>query len=225
MHEKTVAVLIPTLGRPQKMKENVENLFDVTDKNDIDIVFILENDDHASIEMARSLDAVTLINQRSRNFAGAVNTAVRILVHNYFFGASDDFLFHPNWLPPLIELSENFGMVGPEDLGNPAVARGEIAVSYLISRRYIPKACIGYPQDLLYEGYRHNYTDTELTETAIYNGEYVYCPDSIVEHMHPNFNKSSMDETYKLSFDPVDTNSDYQTYMSRKPLWSGSRFL
>jgi hypothetical protein len=221
MNEKTVAVLMPTLGRPHKMKENVENLWDVTKKEEIDIVFIVEEDDEASLKMAVTLDAITLINQRVRSFAGAINTAVRTLPHNYFFGGSDDFLFHPNWLPPLIDLSENFGMVGPEDLGNPSVRAGQLAVSYLISRRYISKACVGYPKNLLYEGYIHNYTDTELTETAIYNGEYIFCPDSIVEHMHPSFNKSEIDETYKLSFDYADSNTDFQTYLSRKPLWSG----
>lgn len=219
MNEKTVAVLMPTLGRPHKMKENVENLWDVTKKEEIDIVFIVEEDDEESLKMAVTLDAITLINQRARNFAGAINTAVRTLPHNYFFGGSDDFLFHPNWLPPLMDLSENFGMVGPEDLGNPSVRAGQLAVSYLISRRYIPKACIGYPKNLLYEGYIHNYTDTELTATAIANGEYVYCPNSIVEHMHPSWNKSEHDATYELSFNTINFDKDAATFESRKHLW------
>lgn len=217
MHNKTVAILIPTLGRPQKMKENVENLYSVTNKNDIDIVFVVEKDDEESIEMGRSLDAITLINQRSRNFGGAINTAVRTLTHNYFFGASDDFLFHDNWLPPLMKMSNYFGMVGANDLGNPQVSNGQLAVSYLIKRSYIPKACIGYPDDLLFEGYLHNFTDTELTETAIYNSEYAYCADSVVEHMHPAWGKSEVDSTYSLqdgTWEP-----DTRLFYSRRHLW------
>jgi hypothetical protein len=219
MNDRKVAVLIPTLGRPQKMRENVENLYDVTKKDEIDIVFIVEKDDTPSIEMSRNLDAITLINQRCKSFAGAVNTAVRTLTHNYFFGASDDFLFHENWLPPLMNLSEYFGMVGPEDLGNPDVRAGKIAVSYLISRNYIPRACVGFPEDLLFEGYRHNFTDTELTATAIANGEYAFCPDSIVEHMHPFFNKSAVDDTYQLSLNHMDNSHDATLFESRKHLW------
>jgi GT2 family glycosyltransferase len=219
MHKDTVAVLMPTLHRPARMKENIENLYDVTKREDIDIIFVVEKDDEESLEMARTLDAITLINQRRRNFGGAINTAVRVLPHNYFFGGSDDFLFHPNWLPPLMELSHDYGMVGPEDLGNAQVRAGELAVSYLIRRDYVPRACIGYPEDLLYEGYIHNYTDTELTETARAQGEYKYCPDSIVEHMHPIWGKSAVDSTYELSLNQSDISADHFEFMSRRPLW------
>ena len=217
MNPNKVAILMPTIWRANRMKENVENLYDVTSKDDIDIIFIIEKDDVESIEMSRKLDAITLINQRARNFAGAVNTAVRTLTHNYFFGGSDDFLFHKDWLPPLLELSKNYGMVGTNDLGNPQVAAGELAVSYLVRRDYVSKACIGNPENLLYEGYMHNFTDTELTETAIYNKEYVYCPDSIVEHMHPAWGKSPVDETYKLQ--DGTWGPDTQLFFHRRSLW------
>lgn len=217
MNPNKVAILMPTIWRANRMKENVENLYDVTSKDDIDIIFVIEKDDIESLEMSRKLDAITLINQRSRNFGGAINTAVRTLTHNYFFGGSDDFLFHKDWLPPLLELSKNYGMVGTNDLGNPQVAAGELAVSYLIRRDYVNRACIGNPDDLLYEGYMHNFTDTELTETAIYNKEYAYCADSIVEHMHPAWGKSPIDDTYMLQ--DGTWGPDTQLFMSRRVLW------
>jgi hypothetical protein len=193
-----------------------------TDPDLMDIVYIVEPDDIASLDAWYGLPefkSILVTNQRVRSFAGAINTAVRLLPHKYFFGASDDFYFHDNWLPPLLELSKDYGMVGPNDLGNESVAKGELAVSYLIRRDYVPRACIGFPENLLYEGYRHNYTDTELTDTAIFNGEYKYCPESIVEHMHPCWGKSNMDETYQLSFDVGDTLYDKMLYMERRPLW------
>jgi glycosyltransferase involved in cell wall biosynthesis len=221
-HDRTVAVLIPTLWRPNKMRENVDNLHAVTGREDIDIVFIIEEDDEDSLNASKNLNAITLINKRKRNFAGAINTAVQSLDHNYIFGASDDFLFHPNWLPPLMELSENYGVVGANDLGNSINNGGIPSVSYLVRRDYVPRACIGYPENLLYEGYHHNFTDTELSDCADAHGEHVFCAESIVEHMHPSLGKSIIDRTYMLSFNHEQYYEDNELFMSRRPLWGRS---
>lgn len=217
---KKIAIVIPTYKRSDRMEKIVENIFSVTPNDLIDIVFVVESEDENSVKKSQEINAITLINQRTHNYAGAVNTAIKTLTHEYFFIAADDFLFHENWLPPLLELSKNFSVVGPNDLGNPNVAAGNLAVSYLVSREYIPRACIGYPDLLIFEGYLHNYTDTELTETAISNKEYVYCPNSIVEHMHPIWNKAEVDETYiQGSYNGLKNDLDAQTYMSRRHLW------
>ena len=217
--DNKVAVLIPTLGRPHKLKENVDNLFDVTGRDEIDIVFIVEPEDTASIDAAGELDALLIVNKRSKNYAGAINTAVNELDHRYFYAAADDFNFHPNWLPPLLEKSKQYGVVGSDDLGNPNVKAGNFAVSYLVSRWYLPYACIGYPDCLVYEGYKHNYTDTDVCQTAIHRGQYSFCAESVVEHMHPAWGKSEFDKTYERSLDQTLMNIDDAEFMRRSISW------
>jgi glycosyltransferase involved in cell wall biosynthesis len=217
--DNKVAVLIPTLGRPHKLKENVDNLFSVTGRDEIDIVFIIEPDDEASLKAAEQLECLIVLNERTKNYAGAINTAVNVLDHRYFYAAADDFNFHPNWLPPLLEKSKQYGIVGSDDLGNPNVKAGNFAVSYLVSRWYIPYACIGYPDCLVYEGYKHNYTDTELSQTAIHRGQYYFCAESVVEHMHPAWGKAGFDKTYERSLDQSLMDIDDAEFRRRSGLW------
>jgi glycosyltransferase involved in cell wall biosynthesis len=219
MHKKNVGIIIPTYNRPQMMKKNVENIFEVTDMSDVDIIFVVEEDDKESIEAGHDLDAIVLINQRTRGYAGANNTASRTLTHNYFYTANDDFFFHENWLPPLLELSENFGVVSPNDLGNPSSISGTMGTSFLVSRTYLPLACVDSSGDLFHEGYIHNFCDNEITETAKSHGQFVSCPVSLVEHLHPAFGKSIEGLVYERQADAALFEIDRTRFESRRNLW------
>jgi len=160
-----------------------------------EIIFIVEDDDHETKRICQESGEKTIINNRSRSFAGAINTAVRLLDNEYFMGSNDDLVFHPNWLPPLLELSKTYGLVGINDMGNHPMGEKNAAF-WLVNRRYQPKAVPGYPEDLVCEEYFHNFTDTEISLVAQAYGEYYYCRESIVEHMHPAWGKGEHDETY-----------------------------
>lgn len=217
--KKEVAILTPTFQRPERILNYKSNIESVTDMNIVDIIFIVEDDDHEVKQVCLNSEAKVLVNKRKRNYAGAINTAVQELDYNYFFVSADDFKFHANWLPPLLRESKSFAVIGPEDLGNPMVRDGMLAVSSLVRKDYVPFACLGFPDNLLFEGYHHNYVDTELTQTAIYREQYKYCPTSIVEHMHPNYGKSTIDSTYGKSMNMKLMMEDEHLFNSRRHLW------
>jgi glycosyltransferase involved in cell wall biosynthesis len=212
-----VAILTPTYGRPHRIQPYIDNIRSVTNMDLADIVFIVEEDDKEVREICENSGETTIINKRARSFGGAMNTAVRELDYKYFYGSSDDFFFHENWLPPLLELSENFGMVGSNDMGNPEVAAGLLSTCYLINKKYLSRCVPDSPEDIVCELYLHNYTDTELTSVARFNKEYAYCPESLVEHMHPAWGKAPIDETYNLQNGTWD--HDTALFNSRRFLW------
>lgn len=214
---KKVAILIPTYGRPAKIQTLVDNIKERTNMDLAEIVFIVEDDDLPTKEACIASGEKTIINLRSRNYAGAINTAVKQLDNEYFFAVADDFRFYENWLPPLLNLGEKYGVVGPNDLGNPQVQAGQLAVIYLVAKRYLPYCVVDSPGDMLHEGYLHNFPDTEITETAIWRGEYAYCPESIVEHMHPDFGKAERDSTYQKQIGTWQ--HDESLFLSRRHLW------
>jgi hypothetical protein len=48
----------------------------------------------------------------------------------------------------------------------------------------------------LHEGYHHNYSETELWQLAEHRGVAKFVPKCIVEHVHPDWGKAEMDDTY-----------------------------
>jgi hypothetical protein len=109
---------------------------------------------------------------------------------------------------------------GTNDLGNPDVLNGSHATHYLIRRSYAdnPGACVSGPQSVLWEGYQHNFTDTELIETAKSRGVFVPVLDSVVEHLHPAWHKAAWDSTYEKML--AGNSADGREFQARCHLWT-----
>src|ERR1035437_6526547 len=89
----------------------------------------------------------------------------------------------------------------------------------LISRRYIEEesGCIDVEGVVIYPGYFHNYSETELFETAKSRGRFAYCEESVVEHLHPDAGKAEKDEIYQLGM--AHLVEDQDLFFSRRHLW------
>ena len=211
-----VAVLIPTLGRPNKISAIVSNIIDTAPE--ATAYFIVEPDDPETVLAVDETDGANLIvNARCRTYAGAINTGLLQTSEPLLFVSADDFVYHANWLEPLVELSKTYGMVGSNDLHNSEVLRGEMATSFLVRRDYALTGCIDLPGLLLHEGYNHNFVDTEAVGYARSRGEFVHCAESHVEHLHPIWGKGTYDETYLKGSNLIQ--KDYTLYHNRKHLW------
>ena len=71
----------------------------------------------------------------------------------------------------------------------------------------------------MHEGYRHNFCDTEMVETAKARGAWRFAADSIVEHVHPNWHTEiETDETYRLGRSGFIR--DQTLYHRRRRLWT-----
>lgn len=229
----TMAALIPTYNRPaERLKSLIDNFRKTAFAEGIRYadIFLLTEEDALNISEVRKLPWIlegvdVLPNQRSRNYAGAINTGVRRLAPSYdylFFGA-DDILFHQGWLQAALDVfrvSKHTKVVGTNDLLNPYVLKGWHATHYLVDADYLKVEggiIDGERPDALFEGYSHNFTDTEFIGTAKARAAFLPCLDSVVEHMHWSVGKSERDATAEKAYAGYDT--DAALYDERKHLW------
>ncbi len=60
---------------------------------------------------------------------------------------------------------------------------------------------------------------------AQHRNEWVFCRDSIVEHLHPNWGKADMDATYEIALDGEAMAADRELFAQRKRIWRGGRVV
>jgi hypothetical protein len=212
-----VAVLVPTLGRPDNIVRVRDDLHGSADWRAVSLYFVIEPDDHASLAEAELYGNV-IFNSRSPSYAGAINSAVLATNEPLIFMGADDLHFREGWLPPLLALAETFGLVGTNDLHNPDVLAGSHSTHSLITREYALTACIDAPGVPLHEGYVHNYVDTEVVATAKSRGEFTPCLDSVVEHVHWIWGMAPLDATYAKGRESE--SRDAGVYQERRALWT-----
>lgn len=125
---------------------------------------------------------------------GYRNTAPLPLI----FTAADDLHFWPGWYPRArAVMGEGIGVVGTNDLCNQRVINGEHSTHSLVARWYADCCAVAdQPGAIYHEGYRHEYCDDELVQTAMSRSAYAHASDAIVEHLHPNVGKAEMDDVY-----------------------------
>jgi glycosyltransferase involved in cell wall biosynthesis len=216
-----VAVIVPTLGRPERVGPVTDDILAASKGHDVTVVFVAEAHDAVTIEaVTQHPTAELVINTRRPSYAGAVNSALHETTEPWVFCAADDLHFHPGWLDALEPLTKAFKVLGTNDLGNPEVLAAEHATHYLVERTYALTAVVDQPGSLLYEGYVHNYTDKELVETAKARGVFTPCLDSIVEHNHWLWNKAPLDDTYDKGRQSEP--DDRRRHEARVRLWAGA---
>jgi hypothetical protein len=228
-----ILVIIPTLGRPGKLRPLAENIRDAT-RSPVIPLFVIEDDDDASLDAVPGLTAAGLgrvtWNGRKHNWSGAVNSGYASAASlgypfTHVLPGADDLRFADGWDIPALDLLASrpeLRVAGTNDLHNAAVLAGHEATAYLIDRRYIdgPGGVAGQPPGIVQcEDYRHNFTDTEFVCTARARGVWAPCLDSVVEHCHPAFGLAGWDDGYRMSQDPAGFAADEAIFRYRRCLW------
>jgi glycosyltransferase involved in cell wall biosynthesis len=213
-----IAVLMPTLGRPGNIQRVIDDLEPTAPRNLIDPIFIVEAHDLETIQAIEDVQRTYLVNRRSPTYSGAINTAIEATTHDYLFIGADDLHFHDGWTEPLLDLARHYGMVGTNDLHNPAVLAGDHATHYLVTREYASLGTIDGDEPLLHEGYSHNYCDTEAVATAKFRGQFRPCLKSHVEHIHWAWGLAQMDDTYNKGAKHI--HDDDARFNARRHLWT-----
>jgi hypothetical protein len=137
------------------------------------------------------------------DYARKINTVYRETTEPYIFCGASDLRFHPGWWQAAVAcLADGIGVVGTNDLGSPRVMRGQHSTHSLVTRDYADRfGLIDQPGTVLCEAYVHEFVDDELVETAKRRGAWAFAADSLVEHLHPDWNKQipggpRIDRTY-----------------------------
>jgi hypothetical protein len=232
-----ILVIIPTLGRPGKLRPLAENIRAAT-RSEPRVLFVTETGDGPSYAAGLDVEeaglATAVVNWRKRNWAGALNSGYIAagelgIPFTHVLPGADDLRFADGWdVPALAALAADpaLRVAGTNDLHNPSVVSGQEATAYLIDRRYIDEAggVADQPPGIVQcEEYRHNYTDTEFTATARARGVWTPCLASVVEHCHPAWGMAEWDDGYRMSQDPGRFAADAAVFSSRRHLWESGQ--
>lgn len=225
-----IDILIPTLGRADRLEAIARNIAEAT-INEHTVWFCIEAEDEASRQAV--LDARIAVsdnigmayNDRSRSYAGAINTAYHAVRlgrrSEYLFCGADDLHFEQGWDAWALALFDGWaGVVGTNDLLNPYVLQGMHSTHSLVARWYLDD--IGGvvdegPGSFLHEGYGHNYVDTELIATAKARARFRPCLASVVRHLHQSAGFTPHDATHDKA--EATYGADAELYDTRRPLW------
>lgn len=227
VNEPRLLVIVPTLGRPQRVRSLLDSLASCGDSR-LDLVFVAtegDRDELSAIRRARA-DYLTLP-PRLESWARKVNLAFRerVLPGGYEWAllAADDVAFHSGWYDAVLaaHARSDACVVGTNDGHNKLVLRGLHSTHPCVNRDYWSCGTIDEPNLVIHEGYRHWFCDTELVETARTRGTYAHAHDAFVEHFHPLYRGAEDDETYRLGQSFVQ--QDRKLFLSRRHLWSGGR--
>jgi hypothetical protein len=195
----------------------------------LNVFFVVERDDAESVAEAGRLfdeNIVSVVNTRKQSYAGAVNTAVSALLDlewEYFFLGADDLDFKPGWDTEALRAAQDGALViGTNDLHNPYVLAGTHATHVLVHRDYVTDPRYAYDPDMagqvMFEGYDHNFVDTEFVDAAKAAGVFTPCMTSVVEHLHPDWGLSPWDATYAKTRARI--HDDHGLFRSREHLWT-----
>lgn len=196
------AILLPSLGRPQRLAEATKNIHESTDLDHAILWCVGGLQSLRVLEDVQDGDCIILddTDDPDKRYVTRMNklmvTAAAYRFKTVFFG-SDDVIHHDGWLGRALTIMEaqRKAIVVVNDLLN---ASGTQAV---MRTDYLPFAVYDDPDVAFHPGYKHNYADTEMFGTAIKYGQHARAMDSIVEHLHPLSNQKPnarpWDDTYR----------------------------
>lgn len=227
-----VVIVAPVLNRPQNAQPLVESLVAST-VHEWRLVFVCSPGDTDQVDACEALSAPGRIETVVAGWEPGPGDYARKIQAGYESGdepyvllGADDLRFHPGWDTAALEVAREFdvGVVGTNDRANPSVIAGHHSTHPLVARCYIDSYG-GYFDGhgrVYFDGYDHQFVDTELVQTAMARGCYAHCHESVVEHRHPIFDRSvRTDETYRKG--QARGAADRALYESRRHLWERER--
>lgn len=218
-----IAVLVPVLGRPDRVEPLIDSLYGSEGRFKFRMVFIASPEDEEEIDALETSgeDFIVMPDLRGPgDYARKMNTAVEWTDEPWVFLGADDLCFCKGWADKAVGAHKQTGkrVIGTNDLGNPHVKKGAHSTHTLVHRSYVELGTIDDPSRLLHEGYNHNWVDAEFIATAKRRNEFHPESSAWVEHLHPHWRKGRMDDTYQLGLKAFE--SDRALYRRRSRLWS-----
>ncbi len=206
------------LGRPQAVAPLLASIEAAT-PSPFRVLFVCTPGDTAVPAVTAAGTDLLLVDFRPGDYARKINAGIGATTEPFIFTGASDLVFHAGWLEAALNLvNKGAGVVGTNDLGNPRVLKGEHSTHSLLVRTYVEARGTIDGAGAMHEGYRHNFCDTEMVETAKARGAWRFAPDSIVEHRHPHWGTAEFDETYRLG--QAGFVRDQMLYHRRRRLWT-----
>ncbi len=192
-----ISIVIPTRGRPKRLKDTWDSIFNTASKpSNIEVVIAVDDDDPEAIEGANLLDGMAKkVVVMPREYAVPKWAAAhKSASGDILMLCGDDIIFRtPDWD---LRVAAEFAK-WPDRIGLVCVAEGiwngQLATNIFLSREWIN--ALGY---FVGPGLRHNYVDQWLDEIAKAIERRVYIGDIMAEHIHPMKHPGVQDATYQI---------------------------
>ena len=194
-HLLPCAILVPSLDRPQRLRDLVANIHATTPEEHF-ILFCVSDDESKTILDELEEWYIDDSDCEDRRYVTRMNKLVKWLddAKTMFFG-SDDVIHHQGWLGQALKvMSVGWDVVAVNDMHNMA---GTQAV---MRRSYLPKAVFDAPGLAFHPDYGHNFADNEQFFTAQRHNQFMRARDAVVEHKHPIYREpdgAAWDSTYE----------------------------
>lgn len=212
-----IDILVPVRSRPANVVPLLASIKAAT-TIPYRVVFLVHPEDADELYALFKAGA-TYVRSPEHGYAPKINLGVKLSKAEYVFLAADDLSFHPLW--DVLAINEfqqtQKPVIGTNDLGNPSVIAGLHATHSLVHRSYFPRGTIDDSDKLLHEGYAHNWVDTEFVATAKKRDSFTFCAESVVEHLHPFWQKSADDPIYEMGRQGY--RQDHRLFQKRRRLW------
>jgi GT2 family glycosyltransferase len=212
--ERNTAILIPSM-RAHLLPPLLDNIAATTpEQHWVYLMLEWQSDCDRAVG---GRDDVTILYDEGDTWGHRLNAMLHWTYEPYLFCAADDVEFHPGWLTEALNVMGT--MHGVVSVADRVSAQGTLP---LISRRYIDQwsGCLDVPDVIIHPAYHHNYSETELYETARTRGRWLKAEQSVVEHHHPLVGTAAEDEVYALGRSRV-THDEYLFNERANRLWRG----
>lgn len=212
-----LALFCPTYKRPHALQSLADNI-KATTKTPHTLYFGLEPDDTEGIKAATTTGHKVVINGGARGYSDTIQSIYEKSTEPIILHINDDFEFLPSWdeIPVSMFDTDWVQVVGLRQ----NEADKQMSAVFMFRRSYIEEqsGVVDMPNRVFYP-YRHNYQDTEFTQTAQKRGVWAGCDSLGIIHQHPGLTGvGDKDATYKMN--DATAPEDEQTFNSRKHLWT-----
>lgn len=216
-----IAILIPVLGRPERvlpLRESIA-LATAVEHRALFLASPYDDEELDALEAARvKFHVCPPWPPAQGQYAKKINLGYRITDEPWILCGADDLEFEIGWDEAALALGEQTaaGVVGTNDTAHPLVQSGAHATHPLVRRTYISEESGGAfdgSGDIYCEHYDHQWIDNEFIDTARRRGRFVFAPNSVVRHTHPHWGTAAMDATYELAM--RNTEEDRLLYIER----------
>ena len=133
-----IAVLVPVLGRPHRVRSLVDSFEASTSSADARLYFVAQHSDHTELEAIRAADQKPiLVGDDQQSWARKVNLGYAVTSEPWVLLGADDLAFRPGWVDVIRSLLRSHaGIIGTCDLGNAATIQGTHSTHPLVRRAY-----------------------------------------------------------------------------------------
>lgn len=210
VRERRVSVIIPTMGRAEQLRKNIQTLL-VNTPGELEIIVVVD-EDRESVEAVKDLPVKVIFRECKRGALSGWNEGLKMSEltrpDDLFVLGADDCIYNPGWYEEMVKTAETGDYIGLTYFDN---GTDRWPTHYAVTRQFMLDYLNG---SLAMDAYHHNCTDLESWQRALRVGGYVEGKE-IIEHCHPAYGTAAIDETYKRGalFQEKD---DLNLYYARK---------